>query len=71
MEMPLTHSSLWSSSLQTLRHAALRGERILSARHELSERHVQPPPAGGAAGPAHTGLQALRARAHSGRETGW
>lgn len=53
------------------RHAALRGERLLSPRHELTERHVQPPPAGGATGPTRTRLQALRACPHSCRETGW
>ena len=58
-------------SLPSRRHAALRGERILPARHELPERHVQPAPAGRAAGPARARLPALRARAHPRRETCW
>lgn len=52
-------------------HAALRGERLLPARHELAERHVQPAPAGRATGAARARLPALRARAHPGREAGW
>lgn len=67
---PETHSSLWLFS-QVAGHAALRSERLLSARHEFTERHVQPSPAGGAASTARAWLQALGARAHSRGETGW
>lgn len=52
-------------------HAALRGERLLSARHELPQRHVQPASAGRATGAARARLPAVCARAHIGRETRW
>jgi len=53
-----------------LTDAALRGERLLNARHELAERHVQPASTGRAARAARARLPALRARAHPGGETG-
>lgn len=56
-------------SLAVGRHAALRGERLLSARHELSERHVQPASTGRATRAARTRLPALSARAHARGET--
>lgn len=68
----LIHSTLFrSAGIATSQHAALRGERLLSARHELAERHVQPASAGRAAGTARARLPAIRARAHTGRETSW
>lgn len=50
----------------TSHHAALRGERLLSARHELPQRHVQPAPAGRTTGAARARLPAIRARAYVG-----
>lgn len=41
-------------SVEIAYHAALRGERLLSSCHELTERHVQSSPAGGATGSACT-----------------
>lgn len=55
--------------LSEARDAALRGERLLFARHELSERNVQPASTGRAARAARARLPALRARAHAGGET--
>lgn len=52
------------------RDAALRSEWLLSARHELSERHVQPSSTGRPARAARARLPALRARAHARGETG-
>lgn len=71
---PLTPDCPSFSSLPqvaTSHHAALRGERLLSARHELPQRHVQPAPAGRTTGAARARLPAVRARAYVGRETGW
>lgn len=52
------------------RYAALRGERLLSARHELSERHVQPAPTGRTTRSTRTRLPTLSACTHTGRKTG-
>lgn len=52
------------------RHAALRGERLFSARYELSERNVQPASTGRTARAARTRLQAFSARAHACGKTG-
>lgn len=69
--LPRPHVPPPPLSAGTCRDAALRGERLLPARHELAQRHVQPAPAGGPAGPARPRLPAVGARAYAGRAPGW
>lgn len=67
----LTVRILFAEEITARKHAALRGERVFPPRHELAERHVQPPSAGGSTGPARPRLPAVRPRAHARREAGW
>lgn len=67
----MSETVLSPPQVATSQHAALRGERLLSARHELPQRHVQPAPAGSATGAARARLPTVRTRAYTGRETSW